>query len=119
MNKYIFDITNETRLVRINKRTARKMYDHNLPVMFCPVNLSPVNKFYPAGIWLRKNADNSFTSRVNAFEYYNCNLRETGYYTAFYAPFCMIDSFTGKRLPFNYNNTGYNLTYDTKYAAEV
>ena len=118
MNKYIIDISNTTRLVRINKRTARKMYDHNLPVMFCPVNLSPVNMYMP-GTWQKKSAEDNFTSRVNSFEYYNCTGRETGYYTAFYAPYCMIDSFTGKRLPFDYNNTGYNLTYDTEYTAEV
>lgn len=114
MNKYIIPLTTETRLVRINKRLARKLFNHNLPVIFCPVNFNPCNMYAP-GQYYRKSTENDFTKLVNSFEYYNCSLPETGYYTAFYVPYCMIDKTTGNRRPWDYSAYNYNITYDTEY----
>jgi len=74
--------------IRIDKKKAKRAYNNNLTVIFCPVNLSP---FSPWGLDMPMNKENlncnyiSFDKLLNEFEYYNCN-NETGKYTAFYIP---------------------------------
>ena len=64
---------------RIDKRTARKLYNNNLPVIITPC------KCFPS--WFVSfemvNGDQSFDEYVNNFTYYNC-CYELGYYPAFY-----------------------------------
>ena len=72
--------------VRVNKPTARKMYNYGLTVNLLPCKVSTNS------VWIRPFAINKFESEysenkfdrtVNAFQYYNCNT-ETGYYPSFY-----------------------------------
>ncbi len=72
-------------LVKINKRQARKAYENGERVLFTPCKLRP-DMF---GVWQCKaftgaEYENRFDCLVNAFEFYNCTLTETGRYTAFY-----------------------------------
>lgn len=115
MNKLEFAINNETMLVRVYKSSiAKKCFDHDLPVMVCPVNMYPLSKYYSCSVWIRKNDNyDTFDKAVNAFEYYNCN-HETGYYTAFYIPMCRIDRFSGMKKAWN-DTVNTNITYDTEY----
>lgn len=74
---------------RINKTIARKLWDNgnnDKPIYFCPVNLRPGPPFNPE-ICFYKTGEN-FEKCVNAFEFYNCTCKETGYYTAFYIVPC-------------------------------
>ena len=84
-----------TQFKRISKVAARKAYDAGLPVVFCPVKLYPFGGFRPSCMLQRDFADDleraefglkadSFNDRVQDFEWYNCNLNETGKYAAFY-----------------------------------
>lgn len=118
MNKLEFAINNQTVLVRVYKSSiARKCYDHGLLVMFCPVNMYPLNDNYPCAAWIQKNDDcNNFQKAVNAFEYYNCN-HETGYYTAFYIPMCRVDRFSGQRKQWN-DTVNTLISYDHDYVTE-
>lgn len=73
---------------RINKATARKLWENNLNFILVPCKCSP------AGLGsLDTETDlsspdfeerRSFDAFVNEFEFYNCN-NETGRYAAFYA----------------------------------
>lgn len=74
--------------IRVDKKTARRAYNNGLNVVFCPVNISPLNKW---GLEMTMNCENlncnfiEFDKLVNEYEFYNCN-SETGKYTAFYIP---------------------------------
>jgi len=68
---------------RINKQSARKLYEKGQPVLFCPVNLMPGGP-WDIGCTIVKEGETTFEQILNAFEYYNCNNNESGYYTAFY-----------------------------------
>lgn len=118
MNDRVFAINDETRLVRVYKSSiARKCFDHNLPVLFCPVNMDPTNKYFNMAVWIRKTEEqDNFQKAVNAFEYYNCN-HETGYYTAFYIPQCRTDRFSSERKKWH-DTVNTNITYDYKYMQE-
>ena len=72
--------------VRVNKPTARKMYNYGLTVNLLPCKVS-TNR-----IWIRpytinkaesEYSENQFDRTVIAFQFYNCNA-ETGYYPSFY-----------------------------------
>ena len=79
--------------VRISKQKARKLYDEGQTIRLCPVKAHPCNKYYPMSFDMNK-ADKfdveplewelKFDSRVNNFEYYNCQYNELGKYSAFY-----------------------------------
>lgn len=79
---------------RIQKRTARRLYNEGEIIYIVPCNVWPDFK----GIWIKpmnisKNLEEEragnlyvamgFDSIINSYEYYNCNY-ELGYYTAFY-----------------------------------
>lgn len=120
MNDRIFAINDETRLVRVYKSSiARKCFDHNLPVLFCPVNMDPLNKVWNIGTWINNHNDDEFTDFdkvINSFEYYNCN-NETGKYSAFYVPYYYVDGF-GNPCPWYLSEgvTNRFLSYDIEYA---
>ena len=84
MRKFEFS-DNGARLVRIDKRQARKLYDNGAEVLFVPCNVNPVNS-WGLGIWETNNLwgqYKDFNTLVMWFEIYNCN-SELGNYTAFY-----------------------------------
>ena len=81
MNKYNF-----RELERVNKTTARKLYNAGRDVLFIPCKLNPENNFYCLGIWQNKELAGqyeTFEKLLNAYEFYNCR-PDTGKYTAFY-----------------------------------
>lgn len=78
---------------RVSRPTARKLYNAGRTVRLCPVNVSPCNEVYPMSYDINKDDkfdveplewEKTFDSRVNRFEYYNCQYNETGKYCAFY-----------------------------------
>lgn len=91
MNKY-----STPRLTRISKAKARKLWG-KADMSFCPCKLRPDGAFRPnidifaKGIAEKLNSEYEserdeaqFDALVSNFEWYNCQLHETGYYTAFY-----------------------------------
>lgn len=76
---------------RVSKRTARKLYDEGKTIRILPVKVYVDNNMF--ALEINKNDkfevepldwELKFDSRVNHFEYYNCNYNETGKYSAFY-----------------------------------
>lgn len=74
---------------RVNKSTARKMYNKgcNILLLPCNVNDSAVQGTHP---WIKAVSIssctedmNKFDRTVNEFEYYNCNA-ELGYYAHYF-----------------------------------
>jgi len=70
---------------RINKRTARSLYNAGHTIYLVPCRIWPNDQ----GPWIRpypisKKEGELFDNHVNAYEYYNCNYNELGYYAAFY-----------------------------------
>lgn len=83
----VYDNMYDTYIMRIDKKRARSCYNMGLPVMFCPVNMQPAGVWH-IGVYIdpaHGESEDTFDSRLNCFEYYNCNY-EYGYYTAFYVP---------------------------------
>ena len=71
---------------RVNKTTAKKVYENGFDVLFIPCKLNPENDFYSLGIWenaFLQGQHETFEKLENAFSYYN-NRPDTGKYTAFY-----------------------------------
>lgn len=78
---------------RVSRVRARKLYDAGETIKICPVKVNPCNEYYPMSLNINKNDkfeveplewELKFDSRVNQFEWYNCNYNETGKYAAFY-----------------------------------
>lgn len=78
---------------RVSKKTARKLYNEGRTIRLCPVKFHPCNKYYPMSFDMSINDEwsvepfeweKTFDARTNNFEFYNCNLNETGKYSAFY-----------------------------------
>ncbi len=81
--------------MRISKSMARKLYDAGQTIRVCPCKVNPCNEYYPLSFDMNKEDDVyseptmfdweiKFDTRVNRFEYYNCQYNETGKYSAFY-----------------------------------
>lgn len=79
--------------IRISKQKARKLYDEGQTVKLCPVKAHPCNEYYPLSLDINKGDkfeiepfdwELKFDTRVNRFEYYNCQYAELGKYSAFY-----------------------------------
>lgn len=64
---------------KVNKITARNLYNSGEKVMLVPCKMRP----NPHGVWVSIAAGRSFDSLVNEFEFYNCS-RPTGDYAAYY-----------------------------------
>ena len=78
---------------RVSKRTARKLYNAGRKIRLCPVKANPCNQYYPMSFDMSKDDkfevepfdwEMEFDTRVNRFEWYNCQYNETGKYSAFY-----------------------------------
>jgi len=70
---------------RVDKRTARFLYNAGYTIYLVPCKVWPNDRapwIQPYPIY--KKEDTLFDNQVNAFEYYNCNHNELGYYAAFY-----------------------------------
>ena len=89
MNKITFTDNNKNMWYRVNKTTAKKLYNAGRAICFCPSNLRPF------GVWnigyittkeelTEKDIDADFDKFINQFEYYNCINAETGRRTAYY-----------------------------------
>jgi hypothetical protein len=77
--------------VRVSKRRARKLYDEGKTIRILPVKVYVDNNMF--ALEINKNDkfevepfdwELKFDSRVNRFEFYNCQYNETGKYSAFY-----------------------------------
>ena len=71
---------------RINKATARKMWNEGNNFIIVPCKCSPMGLgalYTSTDLSSEDIPRRSFDSFVNEFEYYNCNA-ETGRYAAFY-----------------------------------
>jgi len=72
-------------ITRVNKTTARKLYNAGKSVLFLPCKLNPDNTF-GLGIWENKELDgqyNNFEELCEGYASYNCN-SYFGNYIAFY-----------------------------------
>ena len=78
---------------RISKKAARKLYNEGKTIRLCPVKIHPCNEYYPMSFDMNKDDkfdvepfdwELEFDTRVNRFEYYNCQYNELGRYAAFY-----------------------------------
>lgn len=69
-------------LKRINKTTARNLFNRGIEILACPCKIDPCN---PWGLvfTLETTLTENFDTAVNNITYYNCNY-ETGYYLAYY-----------------------------------
>ncbi len=101
MNNYIFTDKNGKQYKRVNKTTARRLYDAGNNIILAGSNINPfniygvcraeinINDYLKYGytspaVYSDGTRDNDFKYRVNSFEFYNIRNAETGYYTAFY-----------------------------------
>lgn len=69
---------------RVSKATARKLYNEGKFIVFCPVKLHPFGEFRSSMMIQNTQEWKDFDHAVTNFEWYNCQLNETGYYAAFY-----------------------------------
>lgn len=114
-NLYIYKSGREFK--RVNKKTAKKLYNDNKAVLLVPCNLNP-NSFFIGLFDLRKNDDYaSFEKAVSIFEYYNCINNETGHYAAFYIPNRTIDGDTNGDV--TEHTTKFKEVYDIDFLQEV
>lgn len=86
-NNIFFKDGRRIKYTRITKAAAKKVYLSGDNIALCPVNLRPGSPYnFEIVINISNNTDGrSFDDILNAFTFYNCNLSETGRYTAFYA----------------------------------
>ena len=76
---------NNDGIKRIDKRTAKKLYNNGKDVLFIPCNLRPDN-MWGLGIWQNKDLNgqyDDFDKLVMWYSWYNCTA-ETGKYISFY-----------------------------------
>lgn len=73
----------DVRYVRVSKVAARKAFDAGKVVVLCPVRLYPFGSFRPSCM-IDDKQEGTFDALVRNFEWYNCQLNETGYYASFY-----------------------------------
>lgn len=84
--------------LKIDKRTARTLYNKGVTILFCPCNMRPFGFWVDPSIKVNKESVNfsievnrDFDKLVNEFEFYNCN-HETGRYTSFFRPLSVEES---------------------------
>lgn len=100
MRKFEFE-KNGYHFARIDKKTARRAYNNDLTILFCPINLNPANTWNVYACMNKKEQNTRFDTLTSQFEAYNCTGSETGYYAAFYIPVKWVDRFSGEP---TYNN---------------
>ena len=71
---------------RVNKATARRVFNAGGVVIMCACNLRPDSYWSPSVPIAAGNYETprAFDSLVNEYAYYNCNINECGKYAAFY-----------------------------------
>ena len=70
--------------IKVNKTKAKNLYNKGINVYIVPFKVYPnYNNMWIQPIMINNFTNENFDSRVNNFEYYNCNY-ELGYYTSFY-----------------------------------
>ena len=93
---------------RINKPTARKIYNHGCDILLlpCKVSESALYDSTSDNCWVRptciniidsKSFENKFDRAVVNFEYYNCNA-ELGYYAHYYVSLEDLEKYSMCRL---------------------
>lgn len=71
---------------RVNKPTARKMYNCGITILLLPCKVRFDNEWvkpYSMSLMTSEETENRFDRAVNTYEYYNCNA-ELGYYASYY-----------------------------------
>ena len=80
MNKHSFP-----GLTKISKAAARELWGQNKTISLCPAKLRPDGPFRPnMDYFPDQQKQNEFDEVVSSFEWYNCQMNETWFYTAFY-----------------------------------
>lgn len=89
MRNFVFS-DGDNVLVQVSKTTAKKLFERDENVCFCPSKLSPVSMFYHGSRFKKSDLiekygkeEFKFENLLNAFVYYNCT-PETGRYVTFY-----------------------------------
>ena len=72
-----FQLDNGTQIIRVNRRTAKALYDNREPVYFCASNMHPGPPWYPECCVQKTEPDEAFEYHENEFRFYNCSA-ETG-----------------------------------------
>lgn len=75
-------------MIKIDKRTARKMYNSGHSIILVPCKCNVGNNIAYSRINLIESHGKDFDILVNTFEYFNCN-SELGHYSHYYV--CEID----------------------------
>lgn len=87
MNNIIITLNNKN-YKRVNKTTARKLFNEGHTIGFIPCNANPHSAWTPVVFRDKHDPDCgndlNFDKFVNSFEYYNCQYNELGKYTNFY-----------------------------------
>lgn len=85
MKKYAFTRGGKT-YCRVNKMTARKLYEQGVYLYTCPCNMRPENCYYRERICCKQlyPYGNTFDEIVAVVTGYNCFCKETGRYLAYY-----------------------------------
>ena len=89
MREYHFKTNGNTHWRRVNKATARRVFENDGTILLCPVKLRPDSMWRPISpiahsLSSELDIKREFDVYVNEFEFYNCN-NESGRYVAFYA----------------------------------
>ena len=71
-------------LVRVQRRTAKRLFEEGKDVFLTPHKLRFDTRFNPPSSIKTLHGKYKFDDIVGDFEYYNCN-KDTGKYTSFYA----------------------------------
>jgi len=74
-------------LEKVNKPTARKMYNAGKEVYICPCKVNPRNNWGIGHFFQKEEGDGfeqNFDRLVSHYEYYNCQYNELGKYAAYY-----------------------------------
>ena len=73
--------------IRVNKAAARRLIDEGYTIKLIPCNIRLKNLYFEPMYVTKEKLDEghlTFNQLVNEYEYYNCNTREMGYYSAYY-----------------------------------
>lgn len=71
---------------RVNKPTARKMFNHGCSILLLPCKVKFENEWirpYSMSLMTSEETENRFDRAVRTYEYFNCNA-ELGYYASYY-----------------------------------
>lgn len=78
-------IQTSNQFIRINKTKARNLFNKGTDIMIVPCNVAcDYSNVWIQPYMINNQAGRTFDQIINEFEYYNCNDRETGLYTAYY-----------------------------------